>query len=451
MNQQATRVLIAVVWVASIAAAYFVGQSGSPVPTAATAPAAANISRGNPGTSEESGRVGRVVESYTANSPDDLDPSGKKNVSRIIARARMEMGSGMNGMMNIRGMLKAIAPLADLDDSQIQEALAEVEKSVREPQQRMMFYSLLLGQWAETDGPAALAYAEKNAKKSPFDFGIKASILGSWSRQDPDAVWRWFQKEREKMSGMSGDPNSQMTLSAVFAGFASKDLESAITRLGTLEEHERPMALNGISSIAGDERSRKRLLERSETLAPELRKQIQETIMRSWAMMDPEESLKWMRTRPAEEQPGLRAVAGQMVMMSDPARGADLLLEGVADKDKPRTYDQIIGQWAYRDPRAAAEWMTKQPQGGELDGARRTFAAIVAQRDPSAAMDWAKSVVDEDQRSNSVQQVYQQWRTKDETAADKALEGSGLPTEKIAELRDAAKAAQKTSISPQLR
>ena len=161
--------------------------------------------------------------------------------------------------------------------------------------------------------------------------------------------------------------------------------------------------------------------------------------MRGWAMMDPEESLKWMRTRPAEEQQGLRSVAGQMVMMSDPARGADLLLEGVADKDKSRTYDQIVGQWAYRDPRAAAEWLTKQPQGGELDGARRTFAVIVAQRDPSAAMDWAKSVVDEEQRSNSVQQVYQQWRMKDEAAAEKALDGSGLTAEKITELREAAK------------
>ena len=92
-----------------------------------------------------------------------------------------------------------------------------------------------------------------------------------------------------------------------------------------------------------------------------------------------------------------------------------------------------------QSPRAAAEWLTKQPQGGELDGARRTFAAIVAQRDPSAAMDWAKSVVDEEQRSNSVQQVYQQWRTRDETAADKALDASGLAAEKIAEFRDAAK------------
>jgi hypothetical protein len=378
-----------------------------------------------------------VVEAFSGDAPGDLEPGGKKNVANIIGRARVEMGSGMNGMMNIRGMLRAIAPLTELDDSQLQEALAEVEKTVREPQQKMMFYSLLLGQWAETDGPGALAYAEKNLKsKGPFDFGVRSSILGSWARQDPDAVWRWYQKEREK--GAS-DPNSQMMIASVFAGTAAKDLDLALSRLSSMDEQERQMALTGIAGTAGDERGRKRLLDRAEGLSPELRKPLQESVLRSWAMMEPEAAIKWIRSRPEEDQPGLRTAAGNMVMMSDPARGAELLLEGVAEKDKPRVYDTVVSQWAYRDPRAAAEWLTKQPQGVELDGARRTFASVVAQRDPSAAMDWAKSVVNEDQRNSSVQQIYSQWRAKDAAAADAALDASGIPAEKITAFRNAAK------------
>jgi hypothetical protein len=438
MNQQASRVLIGVVWRSSIAAAYFLGQSGSTLPTPAP-PAIASTASQSSGAADAA-KTARVVERFSG-VPGDAENGGSKSIVNIIARARMEMGSGMNGMMNLRGMLRAIAPLAELDDSELQAALAEVEKTVTEPQQRMMFYSLLLGQWAETNGPAAMAYAEKNVKKGPFDFGIKAAVLGAWARQDPDAVWRWYQSSKENITS---DPNSQMTVSAVFAGMASKDLDTALARLNTLEEHERPMALNGIANTAGDARSRKRLLERSETLAPELRRQIQENAIRSWAMMDPEEAIKWIRSRPAEDQPGLRTSAGNMVMMGDPARGAELMMEGVAEKDKPRTYDTIVGQWAYRDPRGAAEWLTKQPQGAELDNARRTFAAVVAQRDPSAAMDWAKSVVNEEQRVSSVQQVYQQWRKRDASAADAALDGSGLAPEKINAFRDAAKTATPT-------
>ena len=93
-------------------------------------------------------------------------------------------------------------------------------------------------------------------------------------------------------------------------------------------------------------------------------------------------------------------------------------------------------QWANQDPRAAGEWLTKQPQGPELDGARRTFANIVGQRDPAAAMDWARSIQGEDERAQSVGQVYQMWRGKDAKAADTALAASGLPADKLKEIQE---------------
>jgi hypothetical protein len=432
MKQNTTRILLAVLWLASIAAAYFVGQGGNSSQTSAGKTAASNSATDAAGDSHR--KSGSIVEAFSES--EGTASTERKNVASLIARARVEMAGGMQGMMNLRGMLRAIAPLAELDNAQIQEALTEIENTVREPQQKMMFYSILLGQWAETDGPAALKYAEEKLKgKTPFDFGVRGAILGSWARQDPDAVWRWYQTNRESNEG---DPNSQMTLSAVFAGMASKDLDLAITRINTLSDQERAMAMNGLASTAWDETSRRRLIDRAASLPLETRKQLQENVIRSWAMSDPEAAVKWLRTRPAEEQPGLRAAAGQMAMMADPKRGAELLLEGVAEKERPRVYDTIVGQWAYRDPRGAAEWLTKQPQGEELDGARRSFVAIVSNRDPSAAMDWAKSIVNPEQRSASIQQAYNAWRGKDSGAADTALAASGLPEEKIAELKQSA-------------
>jgi hypothetical protein len=429
MKQNAIRIVFAVLWLASIAAAYFIGQGGSSSTSSAGKSSESNS--GVSSTAEANRKSGSIVGTFS--DPDGAPVGERKNVASLIGRARAEMASGMQGMMNLRGMLRAIAPLAELDDAQLQEALKEVENNVREPQQKMMFYSILLGQWAESDGPAALKYAEEKLKgKTPFDFGVRGAIIGAWARRDPDAVWRWYQANRE---ASEGDPNSQMTLSAVFAGMASKDLDGALTRLNTLSEQERAMAVNGLSSMAWDETSRGRLIDRAASLPPETRKQLQENVIRSWAMSDPEAAVKWLRSRPAEEQPGLRNAAGQMVMMADPKRGADLLLEGVGEKDRPRVYDQIVGQWAYRDPRGAAEWLTKQPQGQELDGARRSFVMIVSNRDPSAAMDWAKSIVNPEQRTSSIQQAYTTWRTRDATAADSALDASGLPEEKIAEFK----------------
>ena len=416
------RILVGAAWLASLAAAYFIGGSGqsSPSSTPAIPPATASAT---PAVEKS------AVATRPAEDARDEKAVTKRDIPTIIGQARLQMGGGMGGMMNIRGMLRAIAPIAELDDSQIQEALAEVEKSVREPQQRMMFYSLLLGQWAETDGPAAMAYAkEKLGKGSMFDMGVTGSVLSTWARRDPEAVWKWM--ETEQQDGGT-DRTRMMAVSSVFAGIASNNLETALTRLGTLDDQSRAMALNGIAQSASDESSRRRLIERTASLPPEQRNQLRQGLVSQWAMSNPDEVVTWIRSLPADEQKPVRESAAQMMLMSKPAAAADFMLEGANEKDRPQLYDRVVMQWAGQDPRAAGEWLTKQPQGPELDGARRTFATIVAQRDPAAAMDWARSVQDENQRTESVGQVYQMWRGKDPKAADAALTGSGLPPEKL--------------------
>jgi hypothetical protein len=351
-------------------------------------------------------------------------------------------------MMNIRGMLRAIAPIAELDDAQLQEALAEVEHTVREPQQKMMFYSLLLGQWAETDGRAAMAYAqEKLDKGSMFNMGVTSSVLGTWARRDPEAVWKWFATEQPDDGS---DRTRMMAVSAVFAGLAANNLESALARAGTLDEQSRGMALSGIASGMADDASRRRLIERTASLPPEQQAQIRQSLLGQWSMSNPDEAVAWIRSLPADEQKPLRDSAGMRIMNVKPALGAEVMLEGADEKDKPHLYDQVAMQWAQMDARAAGEWLTKQPQGPELDGARATYARVVASRDPAAAMDWARSVQDEKRRAESVTSVYQMWRVKDPTAAEAALAATGLPPDQVKQIREAP-SPQPTGPKPSVR
>ena len=319
--------------------------------------------------------------------------------------------------------------------------MSEVEKSVREPQQKMMFYSLLLGQWAETDGRAAMAYAqEKLGKGTMFDMGVTGSILSTWARREPDVVWKWMETEHKDDGS---DRTRMMAISSVFAGIASNNLESAFTRLGTLDDQSRATALNGIAMSAQDDASRRRLIERTASLPSGQRTQLRQGLVGQWAMSNPDEVVAWVRSLPADEQKPVRESAAQMMLMTKPSAAADFMLEGADEKDRPQLYDRVVMQWAGQDTRAAGEWLTKQPQGPELDNARRTFATVVAQRDPAAAMDWARSVQDETQRAHSVGQVYQMWRGKDPKAAETALAASGLPADKLQEIQ-AIQAAQPT-------
>jgi len=431
MNRK--HVVLVIAYVGSLAIAYWMGVGTSPVreltPPVTTAGSATVLP-----TKEKPEAVSRADDAA------EEGKAGKKDVRMLIAKARLEFATGMGGMMNIRGMLRAIAPIAELDDSQIQEALAEVEKTVREPQQKMMFYSLLLGQWAETDGPGAMKYAQaKMEKGSMFNMGMTMSVLGTWAHRDPEAVWKWWQTEG------ADDGNEQthrMAVSAVFAGLAANNLDAALARVGSLDEQSRSMALNGIAQASSDTAGRQRLLDRTASLPAEQRNALRQTVASQWAMSDPEAALAWIHSLPADEQKPVRDSAAQMMLMSKPAVGAELLLEGAEDKDKPQIYDRVVMQWSNQDARAAGEWLTKQPQGPELDNARMTYARSIAQRDPAAAMDWARSVQDEKQRPDSIGTVYQMWRGKDPTAAEAALNAAGLSAEQMKTIREGPKAQQ---------
>ncbi|MDB6172413.1 MAG: hypothetical protein JWL59_1724 [Chthoniobacteraceae bacterium] len=422
MNIQ--RILFGAAWLATLIVAYLLGGQHSAPTFSGAAIGPDQLAETRP-----------VKPSSTESAAPLIAKEGKPSVASLIARARLEMGNGMGGMMNLRSMLRAIGPIAEMDDAQIQEALAEVERTVREPQQRMMLYSLLLGQWAETDGKAAMTYAEeKLGSKSPYELGINASILGTWAKRDPEAAWRWFQTEHAD----DGDERLRiMSLAAIFSGMAANNLDAAFARLSTLDETSRASALSGIAGSATDDSSRRHLLDRAMGLPADQRATVWQTIASRWAMSDPDAAVQWIHSLPPDEQKPLRNSVSNMVMMVNPALGASLLLEGAEAKEKPQLYDRVAGQWAQQDPRAAGEWLLAQPQGAELDKARRTFAAVVSRRDPVVAMDWARSVQDPVQRDASVGQIYQIWKAKDAPAAEKALLGSGLSSEKIKEFQAA--------------
>ena len=244
--------------------------------------------------------------------------------------------------------------------------------------------------------------------------------------------WKWLETEH---NDEGSDRNRMMALGSIFSGMAANNLDSALARAGTLDDQSRNMALNGIAMSASDDASRRRLIERTASLPPEQRAQIRQSVAGQWAMSNPDDAVAWIRSLPADEQKPVRASAGQMMLMMKPALGAEFMLEGSDEKDRPHLYDQVASTWAQQDARAAGEWLTKQPQGPELDGAGRSFARVVAQRDPAAAMDWARSVQDENQRADSVGQIYQMWRGKDVKAAEAALATSGLPPEKLKEIQ----------------
>jgi len=301
----------------------------------------------------------------------------------------------------------------------------------------MIIHMILLSRWAESDGPAALKYTEENLPDSnPMARQMaRMGVLSAWAQSDPDAAWTRLQGTADSDEGLFG--NRGMLMAGVFSAMAAKDPGQAFARLAEIDDpQERLMALNGIAQSAADDPSRTRLMEQINALPDATeRQQARAAILGQLALVNPDQAVSMTAELPAAERQEAAQRVGSMLMMSDPQRGASFLIENTEPENKKQIYQQIVAQWVNTDANQAGAWLGAQPPSPDLDGARSHFATQVANRDPESAMAWAQTVTDDTQRSHTVEQVYNTWKKKDPAAATAALEGSGLPPDRLNALR----------------
>lgn len=431
MNLPTHRLALVLFWIVSLGGAFWTGgewKQEAGRAEAETPPVALTFL---PKATESGGEKGGF-------SSEDVVAEGVGRETReIIAKARREMGPGSGAVFNPQMMHRTMSPLMDLPASEIGAALAEIASTVADTRQRIILESLLLSRWAEEDPQSALAYAEKRADEggSAAENAL-TTVVGAWANRDPDAAWEWYVKQKDSDSLPLGIGGFGGPVMAIFSATAKRDLETAIKRIGQLDnENSRQTALSGIGMAASDPDTRKAILDRTATLDPESRRVIRQTVLRQWASGEPAATMAWLRALPAEERGPLTGTVASSLVAANPEKGATFLLEEADEENLSQRYSTIVNAWAYRDPVAAGEWLNRQPKSPAQDRARSSFANQVMRVDAAAAMEWAKSISTDSGRGNSVRRVYQQWHTRDEVAADAALESSGLPAAKIEQIR----------------
>lgn len=354
-------------------------------------------------------------------------------VKQILAKATAGM---RNGSMNPMGMMKSMALLDAIRLEDIPEALAEVD-AMKDPQHKTMLQMALLGKWAEADGPAAMKYAEEHpAGNGMMSQVAKMSVASTWAEKDPEAVWAWYKGQPEDQKG--GMMGGNMVLSSLFAQMAAQDPAQAFKRLEEIDGPGRQMALAGMFQASMfDEAKRTAILDQVNALPDESeRATAKQMMLGQWAMMAPDDAMKWVVEQPAAEQSQLRETMGTMFMMSDPKKGAAFMLEGATEEQKPQRYMQIVASWAATDTTAAGTWLNEQPQGPHLANARSAFVSAAATKDPESAMAWAGTITEPAARTMATGTAYAAWKKKDAAAADAALAASGLTAEQQQQARE---------------
>ena len=430
--KRATIVLTTTLWLGTVTAAWWHGRHSGSLARTGTLGTMGETAEG-PGRPKPLTK-GRPAPAVSGSGSGNSSPSGPAaaplSLDGILGQVQSLMRTG--GMQNPSSALKAITLMGQIRDEDLQEALKRTEE-IKEPGSKMMLSMVLLSRWAEKDGPGALRYAEESLKdKGPMMQMAKMGVLSSWAQSDPDAAWEHIQKSDDV--GADGPMGGRgMMMMGLFSSLAAQDPDKAFARLAELQDpQERQMALGGIAQSAFDDTSRNRLMDEISKL-PDAneRKEARAAILGQLAMMDPEKAMAATSALPAEERAEVSQRVGTSLMMSDPAVGANYLVENAAPHKKSEIYNQVISQWVGSDANAAGAWLGAQPPSQDLDQARASFATRVANRDPESAMAWAGQISDETQRTETMGQVFKGWQMKDPAAANSALTSSGLSQENI--------------------
>ena len=427
---------LGLLWIITLAAAFRAGayfNEAKPGGDESSPPAAITFSPADGGADSPEEAEAAGEDGDTANGVS----AGPAKARRLIEFASREMGSGGGAMFSPSKMFRACGPLMELTVDEVKAALAEVKSTVTDAQQRALLESVLLGRWAETDPIAALAHAETLVSGEGMMAGqALMSVIGAWAQKDPEAALAWYQKRRDSDAPAGGFGMDDGALMMIFNGLMSHNPERALDSLDMIQdERSRGVAIGGIAMAATDTGLRTRLLDRAETLDPETRDSLRQGILGQWAAIDPDGAIAWAGGLPPDEITALIDGAGHSFLFSNPEKGAEFLLTHATDETLSRRYSQIIDSWVLRDPIAAGEWLNRQPKDPAQDQARSSFAINVVRSDPEVAMEWAKSVSNEQQRTSSVMSVYRHWQKRNPEAAEAALNASGLPADQIERAR----------------
>jgi RNA polymerase sigma factor (sigma-70 family) len=348
--------------------------------------------------------------------------------SREIMRQAMELTargkSPEDAVKDIEPLLAKI-PVADIKEA------ADQALAMKERNWRMGFLHMLLRRWARTDGAAAANYFAQNVK-GDAQLPLLAGVLPAWAEYDAEGAWKWFQTTARTELNFDARGGHNSALKEMFVAMGRNDFERSLARTQELSGIDVSNAFLGLAEGSQTLDQRLRLIAQADAIGDtKLRADTRKSILSVWAGRYPGEAQVYVERLP---DPALRSeAAGQMgpglMAGLEPEKAAAWWLSQTTEGDRPAALSSIMHRWTEIDLVGAGDWLGKQGNGPEVDGAKRTFATQAMLRAPQAAIEWANTITDAQQRMRTMQAVHRLWRNQDAAQAQAWLGGSGLSAE----------------------
>lgn len=285
-------------------------------------------------------------------------------------------------------------------------------------------FRLFLRAWGKLDGATAMDYAIKRGDHLEANPETLAALAG-WASADPEKVQSWIAALPD------GSPSHDL-LFGLLDGWSMVDFRAAASYAESLpgdSERENirellfqrslmagglPAAQDWVSRIPGDENNRAYKTEAFDD------------VIRAMLYRDPSAAAQWISQLAGQPYLAGEAVtetAGKLAE-SSPADAMNWLhtLGGMGEKQLAKGTGAILDVWTKQDPAAAGTWLTENRNNPQYDEMAQHYAGGIVLSDPAGALDWARTITDNEKRGESILAVAQNYLdNKGDLAASQLL------------------------------
>lgn len=323
----------------------------------------------------------------TGPSSDSFILEARRRAKEDPAAAMDWLQSQHSGSERLRGMLEVVALWAAEDS---ESALLWLE-SKAQGLARLETMTSGVELWAQRKPIEAANWIDGMANDGSKVTAAKA-LASKWVQSEPEAAAKW-------VSGLPAGSIRDQAKSALAASWAEVDPEAA--SIWAFEQSE---------FIGG-----------SELLL---------TTLETYTEQAPDEAAAFIRDL-SQATEGSELLVKRHIMTraaQDPAETA-AWLSTLATTDplySPEYANSLMQKWAETDSIAASAWLSEQAPGDQRDAAISGFSETILQFEPQAAVTWANTISDPNQRISQLTHHVRTWSADDPTAALEWLQTAEL-------------------------
>jgi len=336
------------------------------------------------------------------------------------------------------GMLRLFLPIANLSTEDFNTLMDEIQAFEGNPQMKEMA-SQMLASFAPSGDPKESLERLMALEIQPYSYAGK---LGEWAQDDPDAALAWYEAKRAAGEldgkGVHNSPE-QVLLAQLIGGMAKKDPARALDLYEATSDKDarRQMTWQLGSSLAahlketGDDTYFRRLLDAD----GESREQVVFIAVNGW--MEPgklDDGMEFIEKYLEEPAQRVKALSNMVVNQRDlpVVERGDWLVAHVDAEALPEAVEGFVRRMAWDRGEDLDRWLVAQPGGEARDkGLNALVNAQASQSSYAWALANAERIGDEGMRATALDNLARNW-----VAAEPEKARVSLPPELLERLEE---------------